>query len=129
MGLTYTVGTVGAVDRSGSPVEAKFLVDTGAIDCLLPTRALLQAGIQPDGTALYELADGQTREMSFAWARICFMDTVAMSKVVFGPDGVEPILGVMALESAGITVDPVTNTLKRLATRSLKKASSELHLA
>jgi predicted aspartyl protease len=123
MGLTYTVGTIGAVGRKETPVEAKFLVDTGAIDCLLSTSLLLQAGIEPEGTALYELADGQTKELRFGWARICFMDTVAITKVVFGPDGAEPILGVMALESAGVTVDPVANTLKRLATRSLKKSS------
>jgi len=46
-----------------------------------------------------------------------------MAKVVFGPEGAEPILGVIAVESAGVAVDPVTNTLKRLSVRSLKKAA------
>src|SRR5437870_4185600 len=31
----------------------------------------------------------------------------------FGPDGVEPILGVTALESVGITIDPASSALKR----------------
>lgn len=122
MGLTYTMAAIGPIDRKETPVEVKFLVDTGATDCLLSTSLLLQAGIEPTGKALYELADGQTREMSFGWARICFMDTIAISKVVFGPDDVDAILGVMALESAGVTVDPVAHTLKHLATRYLKKA-------
>ena len=30
------------------------------------------------------------------------------------------VLGVVALESAGVVVDPVTNSLKRLAVKSLK---------
>jgi hypothetical protein len=52
------------------------------------------------------------------------MDTVAIAKVIFGPEGVEPILGVIALESAGVTVDPVAKTLRREVTRYLKKASN-----
>ena len=43
-------------------------------------------------------------------------------KVIFGPEGSEPILGAMALEYAGFTVDPSSQTLKRLAARSLKSA-------
>ncbi|MBI2952102.1 clan AA aspartic protease, partial [bacterium] len=37
-----------------------------------------------------------------------------------GPDTAEPILGVTALESVGITVDPATRTLKRLPAIPLK---------
>jgi hypothetical protein len=40
--------------------------------------------------------------------------------VVFGPPNVEPILGVVALENAGLTVDPITKTLKRLPAKPLK---------
>jgi len=123
MGLTYTDGTIGTIHQRGTPVEARFLVDTGAIDCLLSSSLLLKAGVEPEGTAVYELADGMSKEMAFGWARIYFMDTVVIVRVVFGPEGVEPILGVIALEAAGVTVDPVANTLKRLATRSLKSAA------
>ena len=122
MGLTYTVATLEAIDGKGTPVGTQFLVDTGAVDCLLSSSLLHKAGVQPEGTDLYELADGQARELSFGWARIRFMQTLAIAKVVFGPEGAEPILGVIALESAGIAVDPLTNTLKRLATRSLKRS-------
>ncbi len=123
MGLTYTVATVEALHLGGPAVEARFLVDTGAIDCLLPGSLLQKAGIQPEGSDLYELADGQTLRFSFGWARLRFMDTVAIAKVIFGPEAAEPILGVIALESAGVAVDPMTHTLKRLATRSLKRAA------
>ncbi len=41
-------------------------------------------------------------------------------RVIFGPDDVEPILGVTALESVGITVDPANRTLKRLPAIPLK---------
>lgn len=121
MGLTYTRATVEALDRANSPVEARFLIDTGAIDCLLPASVLDRAGIQPEGKALYELADGRTIELSFGRARIRFAEGIAVAKVILGPEGSEPILGAIALEDAGFAVDPATQTLKRLATRSLKK--------
>jgi predicted aspartyl protease len=41
-------------------------------------------------------------------------------QVVFGPDGAEPILGVVALENVGIAVDPVSKTLKRMTAKALK---------
>jgi hypothetical protein len=51
------------------------------------------------------------------------MDTVAIAKVVFGPDEAEPLLGVIAMETAGVMLDPLTNTLRRLTKRSLKKVA------
>ena len=42
-----------------------------------------------------------------------------VTPIVFGPDGSEPILGVLAL---GISVDPKTRSLKRERARSLKQA-------
>ena len=48
------------------------------------------------------------------------MDEVTAGRIIFGTDDVEPLLGVTALESAGITVDPATQTLKRLPAIPLK---------
>ena len=48
------------------------------------------------------------------------MGEVTAGRVIFGPEGAEPILGVMALESVGITVDPASRTLKRLPAIPLK---------
>ncbi len=38
----------------------------------------------------------------------------------FGPEKVESILGVVALENVGIGVDPVTTSLKKMPAISLK---------
>ena len=123
MGLTHITATVQPIDRSGKPIQAKFLVDSGAIDCLLPASLLRQAGVEPQEICAYELASGQVVEYPVGPARIDFMDTTALCKVIFGPEDAEPILGVIALEYAGITIDPTTQRLKRLAVRSLKKAA------
>ena len=68
----------------------------------------------------YELADGSTVEYEFGLAEIEFMGDVTAGRVIFGPDNSEPILGVTALESVGITIDPANRTLKRLPAVSRK---------
>ena len=49
-----------------------------------------------------------------------FMGETTAGRVVFGPPGSEPLLGVTALESVGILVDPANKTLKRLPAIPLK---------
>jgi hypothetical protein len=40
--------------------------------------------------------------------------------VIFGPPESEPLLGVVALESVGLIVDPISKTLRRLPAIPLK---------
>src|SRR5207245_9373212 len=75
---------------------------------------------QPVGRMTYELADGSTVEYNFGLAVIEFMGEITSGRAIFGPEDTEPILGVTALESVGITVDPATRTLKRLPAIPLK---------
>ena len=97
-----------------------FLVDTGATDSLAPAAELRKAGIAPVGKTAFELANGRLEEYEFGLAEISFMGEVTAGRVIFGPENVEPLLGVTALESVGITIDPATRTLKRLPAISLK---------
>ena len=105
---------------SGKAYEAECLVDTGALDCMAPSAQLRAAGITPEGKAVYELANGEPVEFEYGFARIEFIGSVTVAQVIFGPPDAEPILGVVALENAGIMVDPVTKTLKRLPAKPLK---------
>jgi predicted aspartyl protease len=100
------------------------LVDTGAIDCLAPRDALLASGVTPERKAVYELANGDV-EYEYGFARISFLGEETVAQVIFGPEGAEPILGVVALENAGVVVDPVSKTLKRQHARPLKSAKWE----
>ena len=60
------------------------------------------------------------KELEFWLGVIEFMGDVTAGRIIFGPDDVEPILGVTTLESVGIIVDPKTQTLKRLPAIPLK---------
>lgn len=120
MGLTHVTVTIKSNQASKKRYEADFLIDTGATDCMASAKALKKAGILPVGKTVYELADGTPREYEFGLAVIEFMGDITAGRVIFGPDDVEPILGVTALESVGILVDPKTQTLKRMPAIPLK---------
>jgi len=122
MGLTHVTATVSDLAKAGTPFEAEFLVDTGSIDCMAPADQLLAAGIQPDGKDVYELANGQPVEYEHAYAWLEFLGEKTVTRIVFGPPKTEPLLGVLALESVGLMVDPLTRTIKRLHARPLKSA-------
>jgi clan AA aspartic protease len=120
MGLTHVTVQIRSLSGKAKAYEAECLVDTGAIDCMAPADRLKAIGIKPEGKAIYELANGQPIEYEYGFARIAFVGSETVAQVIFGPPDVEPILGVVALENAGITVDPVTKTLKRLPAKPLK---------
>jgi clan AA aspartic protease len=120
MGLTHVTVRLRSTRDPEQYYEALFLVDTGATDSLAPASELDKTGIPRRGRMAYELADGSTVEYDYGLAEIEFMGETTAGQVVFGPDTAEPILGVTALESVGITVDPASRTLKRLPAIPLK---------
>lgn len=122
MGLTHVTTTVRRLAGRGKDYSAEFLVDTGAFHCLAPAKALHKAGIKPEGKKVYELADGSPVELEYGFARVSLMGEETVSPIIFSPEGSEPILGVLALEGLGITVDPKTRSLKREHAISLKQA-------
>ena len=122
MGVTQV--TV-AIQNPGGPEkswEGLFLVDTGSIDCRVPGNRLREIGLVPKGQRIYELADGSEVTLDVTVAEVEFMGEMVGATVIFGKDDAEPILGVTALESVGIEVDPRTQRLKRLPAVRLKSS-------
>src|SRR5262249_52577214 len=112
MGLIHVTVTLRPLSGS-KKLQEEFLVDTGATDSLAPAGRLKKAGIKPVGKMAYELANGSTAEYPFGLAVIEFMGEITSGRVIFGPEDCEPLLGVTALESVGILVDPANQKLKR----------------
>ena len=120
MGITQVTVAVCNPGDTEKRWEALFLVDTGAVDCMVPGNRLKEIGIEPRGKRTYELADGTEIAMDIGVVQIEFMGEFVGGTVIFGKDDVEPILGVTALESVGIEVDPRNQRLKRLPAVRLK---------
>ncbi len=97
-------------------------MDTGWIDCLVPGNRLREIGLVPKGQRSYELADGSEVTLDVTVAEVEFMGEMVGATVIFGKEDAEPILGVTALESVGIEVDPRTQRLKRLPAVRLKSS-------
>ena len=117
MGLTKVRARVSDLAAKGEPFEDDFLVDTGATDSMAPGDRLAEVGIEPRGKGRYELGNGEPVDYEYGLAIVAFEGEEAVTRIIFGPPGSEPILGVVALEGAGMTVDPVTGTLKRVMRR------------
>jgi len=122
MGLTHVAVRL-FNSTSTDTYNADFLVDTGATDTMVPASDLKKIGIQPLGKDLYELANGELVEYEYGNAELSFMNEIVPIRVVFGPDGSTPILGVIALEAAGFIVDPKNRMLRKLRARSLKRVA------
>ena len=120
MGLTRIAVRVSDLAAEGEPFEGEFLVDTGATDSMAPGDRLAEVGIEPEGKREYELGNGEPVEYDYGFALVAFEGAETVTPVAFGPPGIEPVLGVVALEGAGFTVDPVAQALKRLPAMPLK---------
>ena len=120
MGLTQVTTKLSSLQDPATCYESLFLVDTGATDSMAPSDELEKIGIKPEGKMAYELADGTVKEFPFGLVRIEFMGETTAGRVIFASPGAEPLLGVTALESVGIMVDPVNKTLQRLPAIPLK---------
>ena len=120
MGATHVTVRITNPADSDRYWEGLFLVDTGATDSLVPRPQLEAIGLEPEGKRVYELADGSEIAVAVAVAKIEFMGEFVGGTVIFGDADAEPLLGVTALESVGIEVDPVNQQLKRLPAVRLK---------
>ena len=120
MGATHVTVLIRNPAHPERTWEGLFLVDTGATDSLVPRPHLEAIGLDPKGQRSYELADGQEIKMDITTGDIEFMGEIVGGTIIFGEAGAEPILGVTALESVGIEVDPLNQRLKRLPAVRLK---------
>ena len=126
MGAGHVTVAIRNPAEPGRVWEGLFLVDTGATDCLVPRQHLESIGLAPEGQRVYGLADGprqanrQETRLDIAGGRIEFMGDITWGTIVFGETGAEPLLGVTALESVGIEVDPRNRTLRRLPATRLR---------
>ncbi len=115
--VTVTIRNPADPDRTW---EGLFLVDTGATDSLVPRPHLEDIGLRPRGQRIYELADGSELSLDITVAEIELMGEITGGTIIYGEPGVEPLLGVTALESVGIEIDPMNQRLKRLPSVRLK---------
>jgi len=87
-------------------IENIFLVDSGAQYTVLPEKDWRQLKLKPERKQKFSLADGRVVERKIGSAMIQYRNRKAPSPVVLGKKGDSRLLGVLTLESLGLTLDP-----------------------
>ena len=110
MGAIFITIEVGDVGREQfEPVEV--MVDTGATYSQVPASLLHRLGIQAEWEAQARLADGTITTDPEGEATFRLEGKTFFTPVTFGREGEPNLLGVVALETAMLAVDPVEQRL------------------
>ena len=91
--------------------DVEVMVDTGAITTVIPRSILEGLDIQPTKRETFEYAGGERvqLDMAEAMARVDGRETTTW--VIFGEDGMTPLLGAYTLEGVLLAVDPYNQQL------------------
>jgi len=124
MGHFYVRGTL--TGPTGVSESLDLLVDTGSTLIVLPTHVAERLQLRPAELCTVELADGSEASWPLADIRVALEGREAPTLCLIADHG-EPLLGVVALESLRLGVDPVR---RRLApTRAFAKPTLQSQLA
>ena len=95
----------------GQALGATFGLDGAAAESVAPASVLEALGVEAAGYTSYRHADGREELLPYGVVQVEFLGEVKETRVVFGPEGVEPTLGRGALEAIGLAVDAQTQAL------------------
>jgi len=94
-------------------VETELIVDTGITYTWIRRERLEAIGVKPSKARKFRTIEGRTIEREVGEAVIECLGERAMSIVVFAERDDVEVMGVVALESLALEVDPVTQQLKK----------------
>ena len=90
------------------------LVDSGAVYSVVPAPVLDSLGIKPIGEEEFRLANGETIRRRKGIAAYRYGERTGGADVIFGEEGDMNLLGVLTLESLGLSLDPLKRELRPL---------------
>jgi predicted aspartyl protease len=93
--------------------EVELIVDTGSTYTWIRRERLEAIGVKPSGVRRFRTIEGKTVEREVGEAAIECLGERATSIVVFAEKDDVEVMGVVALESLALEVDPITKQLKK----------------
>lgn len=114
MGLTVLEIEVGNPANPEVTEKLEFLVDSGAIYSVVPTKILERLSIKPLTEQEFRLANGEKVVRKKGGALFKFGDRIGVADVIFGEEGDSVLLGAFTLEALGLSLDPLRRELKPL---------------
>jgi clan AA aspartic protease len=98
--------------ETGASREVELIVDTGSVFTWISRSVLEELGVKPRRVRQFRTTDGRVIAREVGVATIVYEDCEGDVEVVFAEKGDAEVLGVTALETLGLEVDPVTGRLK-----------------
>lgn len=111
MGITNTLLTIRNPQNPKKSYTGEFLVDTGAQYTVLPQAVWKRLQLRPDRKQKFSLADGAIIERAVGSAFVEFQGIKSATPVVLGEKKDTSILGVVTLETLGLSINPFTREL------------------
>ncbi len=108
---TFTVPIQVARPFGSEFVSMEAVVDTGATYSVFPRDVLTGLGVAAEDNRTFDLADNRAIELPVGYATIRLAEKQIITQAVFGPPGGTALLGAIALEGAGLAVDPIRQLL------------------
>lgn len=91
--------------------NVEVMVDTGAVTTVIPRSTLQGLGIRPTKQETFEYAGGERVQLDMAQAKATVEGIETITWVIFGEEGMSPLLGAYTLEGVCRAVDPYNERL------------------
>lgn len=115
MGLVHVDAEI---SPNGGPWQrVRLLVDSGAEYSVIPLRIWRKLGLRPKRPIEFVLADGSVIRRRVSECRFRLRGVDAMSPVVLGQEGDDPLLGAVTLETLGLVLNLLQRRLRRMRLR------------
>lgn len=111
MGLTHLRIRVKKDATSRAVRDLEFLVDSGAINSVVPGTILKSLGIKPFKTTRFILANGESIEREVGTAHFIYKGHEGGAPVIFGESNDKPLLGATTLEALELALNPLSRDL------------------
>lgn len=111
MGITTAILRVREHRKSEKFADVEFLVDSGAVYSLVPSKILDELEIEPYREIAFSMADGTSIKRRVASGYFEFEGEGGPASIVYGEEGDIALLGATTLGSIGLVLNPFTRTL------------------
>ena len=91
--------------------DVEAMADTGAVTTIIPRPILADLGITPTRRETFQYAGGEQVQLDMAEARVRVSERETNTWVIFGEEGMSPLLGAYTLEGVFLAVDPYNQQL------------------
>ena len=104
--------TIQIANRNGERFEdVEAMADTGAVTTVIPRPILAGLGIAPTRRETFQYAGGQQVQLDLAQANARVNGIETVTWVIFGEEGMSPLLGAYTLAGVFLAVDPYNQQL------------------